>query len=280
MDTFARQGLRFDVHDSGPRDGEAVLMLSGFPQTAAAWREVGAQLEAAGYRTLAPEQRGYSPGARPNGRRSYAMNELVADTLALVDSAGLQRVHVAGHDWGGAVAWTLAARHPDRVATLTALSTPHPVAFARSLRTRQGLRSWYMLLFQLPWLPERAVLRGGRRGLVRGLVRDGLPARFAEEYAERMFEPGALTAALNWYRGMSLVDMRRVPAVQVPTLYVWSSGDTYLGRAAAERSAAHVSGPYRFEVLGGVPHWIPETAADRVAPLLLEHLGAHRIGRA
>jgi len=276
MDRFRRGALTFDVHDRGPGDAEAVLLLHGFPQTAASWQPVAEHLGAAGYRTLAPDQRGYSPGARPAGRRAYRMPELVADVVALLDEAGLRRVHLAGHDWGGAVAWTMAARHPERVASLTVLSTPHPVAFARSLATAQALRSWYMLLFQLPWLPEYVQLRGRGRGLLTGLVRDGLPAPLAEEYAERMREPGALTAALNWYRAMSVPDMLRVPAVRVPTLYVWSTADAYLGRDAAQRSAAYVSGPYRFEVLEGVRHWIPETAAGQVSALMLAHLDRHR----
>ncbi|HEX2577048.1 MAG TPA: alpha/beta fold hydrolase, partial [Aquihabitans sp.] len=144
MDHFTRGELRFDVVDRGPADGEAVVLLHGWPANASCWDRVTPTLAAAGLRTLAPDQRGYSPGARPPGRRSYAVEELVADVLALADAAGLDRFHVVGHDWGGGVGWALGSGHADRVASLTVLSTPHPAAMQRSLAGVQLLRSAYV----------------------------------------------------------------------------------------------------------------------------------------
>jgi pimeloyl-ACP methyl ester carboxylesterase len=276
VDSFARDGLRFDVRDSGPADGDPVVLLHGFPQDGTAFDRVVPRLGDAGLRTLVPDQRGYSPGARPAGRRSYRLREAVDDVLALLDAAGLPAAHVVGHDWGGGVAWALAARHPGRLRSVTALSTPHPAAVQRALLTSdQGLRSYYMGLFQVPLLPERLLLAGGGTPLRRALRRGGLPDELADHYVARMREPGALTAALNWYRALPWTLRDPVGSVRVPTLHVWSTGDAFLGRAATDATAAHVAAPYRLEVLDGVPHWIPELAPDRVADLLVAHVRDH-----
>jgi pimeloyl-ACP methyl ester carboxylesterase len=273
VQSFRRDGMIFDVRDAGPADGEPVVLLHGFPQDSTAFARLTPLLNATGLRTLAPDQRGYSPGARPVGRSHYRLRETVDDVLALLDAAGLESAHVVGHDWGGGVAWALAAWHPERVRTLTALSTPHPAALQRAvLSSDQGLRSYYMGLFQVPLLPERMLLAGEGAALRRALLRGGLPAEAVDHYVRRMREPGALTAALNWYRALPLSMRQPVGTVRVPTLHVWSTGDAFLGRAATEASAAHVDAPYRLEVLDDVPHWIPELAPERVAELLTAHV--------
>jgi pimeloyl-ACP methyl ester carboxylesterase len=263
----------FDVRDGGPPDGEPVVLLHGFPQDSSAFDRMTPALHSAGLRTLAPDQRGYCPSARPPGRRAYRMRAAVDDVLALLYDAGLRSAHVVGHDWGGGVAWALAAWHPERVRTLTALSTPHPAALQRSLLTSdQGLRSYYMALFQLPVLPERLLLAGDGAALRRSLLRGGLPPDAVDRYVARMREPGALTAALNWYRALPFSLRPPVGTVRVPTLHVWSTGDAFLGRTATEGTARHVDAPYRLEVLDDVPHWIPELAADRAAELITAHV--------
>jgi pimeloyl-ACP methyl ester carboxylesterase len=275
VEHFTRNGLTFDVTDVGPPEAEAVVLLHGYPQSSASWRSISPGLVAAGNRVLAPDQRGYSPGARPPERRAYVMTELVGDVLVLADQAGVDRFHVVGHDWGGAVAWALATDHADRLRTLTVLSTPHPGAFLRAAVTSgQAFRSWYMGLFQIPRLPEWLTLAGDGRVALSAMRRSGLSEERAREYLEAMKEPGALTGALNWYRALpyEASAVRDAKAVTVPTLYVWSTGDVALGRKAAELTARFVSGPYRFEILEGVPHWIPEEAPDAVVRLLLEHL--------
>jgi pimeloyl-ACP methyl ester carboxylesterase len=272
VDTFRRDGLTFDVRDGGPPHGEAVVLLHGFPQDSTAWISVEPLLHRNGLRTLAPDQRGYSPGARPPGRTAYRMSETVADVLALLDAAGIETAHVVGHDWGAAVGWALAAWHPDRIRSLTAISVPHPAAMARALVTSdQGLRSYYMALFQLPLVPERLILANEAAPLRRVLSRGGLPDAAVDRYVRRMREPGALTAALGWYRAMPWSMRERVGTVRVPTLHLWSTGDAFLGRAATEDTARFVDAPYRLEVLEGVGHWIPELAADAVADLVTAH---------
>jgi pimeloyl-ACP methyl ester carboxylesterase len=273
VDSFRRDGLTFDVRDAGPPDGEPVVLLHGFPQDSAAWDQVAPALHRAGLRTLAPDQRGYSPMARPRGRGRYRLRETTADVLALLDAAGLESAHVVGHDWGGIVGWALGAWHPDRVRTLTALSVPHPAAMAKAMVTSdQALRSSYVFAFQLPFLPERLLLSGGGRPLRRMLRGGGLSREAAAHYVGRMREPGALSAALGWYRALPLSRLDRVGTVHVPTLHVWSTGDAFLGRAATEATAQFVDAPYRLEVLEGISHWIPELAGDRVAELVTAHV--------
>ncbi|MFH5824790.1 alpha/beta fold hydrolase [Georgenia sp. AZ-5] len=272
LSRLRRGRLVLDVRDEGPPGGDAVVLLHGFPQDASCWDRVAPRLHAAGMRTLAPDQRGYSPGARPRGRSAYKLRWLVADVAALLDAAGLSRCHLVGHDWGGAVAWAAAAAWPGRVASLTVVSTPHPQAYARSLvRSGQALRSWYIGVFQLPRLPEAAV----RPVLAGTLRRSGLPAADAARYAARMQEPGALTAAINWYRAIPLYGARLRPAgpVPVPTTYLWGARDPALGRAAARATADHVVGDYAFvESDGG--HWLPETRPEEVAGAILARVRA------
>ena len=271
METFQRSGLSFDVRDGGPADGEPVVLLHGFPQDSTSWRGVEPVLHGAGLRTLAPDQRGYSPGARPQERRAYVTDQLADDVLALLEAAGLASAHIVGHDWGGAVAWGLAGRHPEQVRSLTVLSTPHPRALLRSFRSSlQGLKSTYMLFFQLPVIPEAVVPRLGIAGSLR---RSGLPAESAAHYAERMTEPGALTGALNWYRAMPYSLRQPQPRCKVPTTYVWGRRDAFLARFAAEATADFVTGQYRFvEFDGG--HWLPETYPEQIGRLIVDQVRA------
>ncbi|MEU8528689.1 MULTISPECIES: alpha/beta fold hydrolase [Streptomyces] len=280
--SFERAGLVFDVSDEGPLDGDVVVLLHGFPQTSRSWDRLAPLLHAAGYRTLAPDQRGYSPRARPRGRFAYRLSALVDDVLALVEAAGLgdRKVHVVGHDWGASVAWSLAAARPDVVATVTALSVPHPAAFMWSLFTsRQFLMSWYMYLFQVPWLPELAIRRLARRSgprLVAGLTAGGQTEESAARDVEFAARSAALTPAVNWYRAMMLNTPKRMAKVTVPTLFVFSDGDPALSRTGADRTHRFVTGPYTFHTLTGIGHWIPEQAPAAVADLLRVHLTPDR----
>ena len=273
MDSFRRDGLTFDVRDGGPPDGEPVVLLHGFPQDSSAWDLVSPALHRAGLRTLAPDQRGYSPMARPRGRGHYRLRETAADVVALLDAAGLERAHVVGHDWGAVVAWALAAWHPERLRTVSVLSVPHPAAMAKAMVTSdQALRSSYVGLFQLPVLPERILLAGDGAALRRMLRHGGCPDATADRYVARMQEPGALSAALGWYRALPFSGRDPVGRAKVPTLHIWSTGDAFLGRAATEATEQYVSAPYRLEVLDDVTHWIPELAPDRVAELVTAHV--------
>jgi pimeloyl-ACP methyl ester carboxylesterase len=283
--TYERDGLVFDVRDAGPADGDVVVLLHGFPQDGSAWDLVVPRLHAAGLRTLAPDQRGYSPGARPAGPSAYRLREIAADTVALLDAAGVERAHLVGHDWGGAVVWAATARHPHRFASAVAVSTPHPAALAHATtRSLQPLRSWYVGLFQLPVVPE-LVLSPGLEPMLRAT---GLPADKAAHYARRMREPGALTGALGWYRALGASTLRTLPRLLAPgsrppptagwtgpTTYVWGRYDVALGRTAAHHPGRFVLGEYQFVELDA-GHWLPETRPDDVADAVLATTGQTR----
>ncbi|GAB3266914.1 alpha/beta fold hydrolase [Kineosporia babensis] len=264
MRRYTRDGLNFDVRDSGPDNGIPVILLHGFPQTSTSWSKVEPLLHSAGIRTIAPDQRGYSPAARPLARRAYAMTELTADVVALLDAIGHKSAHVVGHDWGGAVVWGLAGQHPDRFRSATVLSTPHPAALTKAFRTStQALKSWYMAVNQIPGLPELLVRD---KAFKRNLMRTGLPEAMAERDAGRLRQPHAATGALNWYRGIPFTGP--IGRAKLPLTYIWGSQDAFLGRAAAELSEEFVATSHRpdytfIELDTG--HWLPETHPEDVA---------------
>ena len=272
MEELTRDDLVFDVSDNGTGD-EVVVLLHGWPQDCQAWAAVTPLLVEAGLRVVAFDQRGYSPGARPAGRQAYRMKELVGDVLALLDGLGVQRVHLVGHDWGGAVAWALAERHPERLHSLTVLSTPHHRAMAWAmLHGDQAARSWYMAGFQLPLLPELVL----KHSLGAVLRLSGLPEEHAQRYAARFREPGAAGSELAWYRAIPWWPNRSGESaghpISTPTAYVWGRKDPALGRAAAQRTREHVAADYTFIELDA-GHWLPETHPHEVATAILQRTG-------
>ncbi|WP_428964033.1 alpha/beta fold hydrolase [Micromonospora fluostatini] len=271
------RGLTFEVRSGGPATGEPVLLLHGFPQHGGEFDDVLPALHAAGLRTYAPDQRGYSPDARPPEVADYRITECVADALALLDALEAPRVHLVGHDWGALVAWHLAAGHADRVRTLTAVSVPHPAAMAYALGTdpEQRDRSAYIGLFRQPGKAEDVLLADDATAL-RALLTGVGDADRVDRYAAPMREPGALTAALNWYRAMSPTDLAEVAPARVPTTFVWSDQDPAVGRTAAEACAAQVTGEYRLVELTGVSHWIPDEAPAALAEAILARVGTAR----
>jgi pimeloyl-ACP methyl ester carboxylesterase len=272
-------GFTFTGRACGPHEGRRVLLLHGFPQTSWAWRDELWALGRAGYRGVAPDLRGYSSGARPPDVADYATEHLLGDVMALADSMQMETFDLVGHDWGGMLSWITAARHPGRVRSLTVLSTPHPLALRRVLLgdTDEAAHGEATDSFRTPEEPERLLLGadGTGGGLATLLAETGLDDDDARVYVAALAEPGALAAALNWYRAMDDGALRDLPPVAVPTLYVWSTGDKAFGRTAAEATAEWVRGPYSFEVLEHVSHWIPETAPDELSSLLLRHLTAN-----
>jgi pimeloyl-ACP methyl ester carboxylesterase len=190
---------------------------------------------------------------------------LVGDALALADQAGADRFDLVGHDWGAVVAYDLAARYPNRVRTVTALSAPHPGAWLRSLiQSTQAFRSTYMAFFQLPLLPERLLAGGSGHRLQRALIGSGLDADHARRYATRAAQPGGLTGPLNWYRAIPY-NTRRVTRVPVPTTLIYGDEDPFITATAAALTERWITGPYRLEAWTGVSHWIPEQEPDRLA---------------
>jgi pimeloyl-ACP methyl ester carboxylesterase len=282
----ALESLRIPVGDeafraraAGPPDGELVLLLHGFPQTSWSYRHQLEALGDAGYRAVAFDQRGYSSEARPAGVERYRIPHLVADVLAVADELGGFEFHLVGHDWGAAVAWQVAGRHQDRLRTLTALSVPHPFAFGRALSgeggSDQGARSGYMEFFRSEGAAD-AFLADDAAGLRNLYAMSGLEGADVEPYVEVLTQPGAMQAALNWYVAADVSAVEGLGPITMPTLFVWSTEDPALGREGAEWTAEYVEGPYRFEVLEGVSHWIPEEAPDRLNELLLQHLASEK----
>jgi pimeloyl-ACP methyl ester carboxylesterase len=269
--------LAFTVDVAGPEDGAPVLMLHGFPQTRRAWRGQLVALAAAGYRAIAPDQRGYSHGARPAGTEPYATANLVGDALGLMDALGHPAFHLVGHDWGGQLSWLIAAQAPQRLKSLAVLSRPHPAAFARAFETDAGQskRSGHHKAFQDEGAGT-ALRADDFAGLRRMFAASGVPTDTAQDYIATLAEPGAIEAAVAWYRagGAASLRARDVPPVAARTLYVWGDADGTVGRVAAEATADFVTGPYRFEVIPGAGHFLTDEVPDTVNRLLLAHLAA------
>ncbi|TPG27377.1 alpha/beta fold hydrolase [Mycolicibacterium hodleri] len=267
---FANDGFTFPVTDAGPIDGQIVVLLHGFPQTSTSWDMVCERLHASGYRTLAFDQRGYAPTARPRGRFSYRISALVGDVAALLAAVGTP-VHLVGHDWGAVVAWGTAARHPGLLRTLTAVSVPHSRAFLRSLvSSNQALKSYYMAMFQIPWLPESLLSRYPKLA-DRALRHSGMDAEALQRVHADIIGTGALRPAINWYRAIPFSSRAYLRKVSVPTTYLWSTSDVALGRRCAELCEQYVTGPFRFDVTDG-SHWLPEEAPDLLHDLIVDRI--------
>jgi pimeloyl-ACP methyl ester carboxylesterase len=279
MEQFRRGEFVFDVIDAGPADGPVAVLLHGFPEQHTMWESIIPRLTAQGYRCLAPRQRGYSPSARPTRRRDYRVDELAEDIRTLIDASGAQRVHLVGHDWGATVAWRVAQQFPDRLLSMTSMCVPHPGAFLKALATsRQALASWYIYFFQLPRIPEWYLKRGRGPFTLSAMAASRAPhaQELAEAEAQALAEPGALTAALNWYRAVPLGDIRDARTkVTVPTMFVWGDGDIALLESGARACGDYVVGEYRFEVLKAVSHWILDEQPDKMADLLLDWFASH-----
>jgi pimeloyl-ACP methyl ester carboxylesterase len=270
-------GLVFDVTEEGPQSGPPVLLLHGFPQTSAAFHTAARQLARDGLRTIALDQRGYSPGARPAGVAAYAIDQLVGDVLGLLDTLRLPAAHLVGHDWGAIVAWSVTAFRRDRVRTLTAVSVPHPRALAEMLAEpgpaggEQRERLSYMNLFRMDGgKAEDVLLANGARALHDMFA--PLPESLILPHYGALSQRPALTAALNWYRAMDLDATRELPDVSTPTTFVWSTEDRAISRATAEHCRTCVSGDYRFVELPGISHWIPDQAPEDLARAVIERV--------
>ena len=281
--TVKTTNFTFEGLVSGPETGETVMLLHGFPSTSYQWRSQLQALGDAGFRAFAPNQRGYSPDARPDGVSAYTYDLLAQDVFDIADVLGWEQFHLIGHDWGAFVSWAVAGINPFRILTLTPISVPHPEAFAEALADPDGEQvqmSSYMEFFRSSG-SEYAFLDNGAELLKSIYLSAGLSEEEMEPYLEVLGTPDALGAALNWYRANNFLgdntdptEARRteIPDTTVPTMFIWSDQDTALGRQGAELTENFVSSNYRFEVIEGVNHWVTEVAAERVNQLLLEHL--------
>jgi pimeloyl-ACP methyl ester carboxylesterase len=269
-------GLSFNTLSAGPKVGEPVLLLHGFPQFADIWSGLMQSLAGIGFRTFAPDQRGYSAGARPSEIESYDVSHLTADVLAFADSLGFSSFHLVGHDWGGFLAWKLAAEHPGRVRTLSVLSTPHVDAFLEAVKgdPDQKARSRYIEFFKMPGHVAESYFLADDGKHLREVYSGKVSEPQVSSNVCRLSEPSALTSVLNWYRALDL-DMR-IGRVRVPTLFIWGNEDHSLGETAALATAQYVDATYQFEVLKGCSHWLLEEAPDKISTFIQNHLGTFR----
>jgi len=273
LERYHRGELSFDLIDSGPLEGEAVVLLHGFPETAQCWDQVRVQLNAAGFRTFAPNQRGYSLDARPEGRQAYRMQELLQDLDLLIDQIN-HPVHLVGHDWGAIVAWEYAMHYPKKLKNLVVLSVPHPGAFLRALLASDQLfKSYYIGLFQLPKLPELLFEKFPKIGL--GLLKNsGMTKQQLEIFKTEMLEQGRLSYSLNWYRALPFnARFQRFDPVTVPTLFIGGTQDVAISDAGVKLNQRYVQAPYR-EVMLEANHWLPVQQAAVVSQLILEQIQA------
>src|SRR5665213_782141 len=273
-------GLSFDVLTAGEPDAPLVLLLHGFAESMHCWRAQVAALGAAGYRAVAPSQRGYSPGARPDvsDTSNYQIDRLMDDAMAIAAASGHgeRRFHLAGHDWGGSISWALADRYFERIASLTVLSRPHPNAFNRALLETDGdqaHRSRHHKAFLEPDAAD-VVLADDARWLRERLTANGVPTEAIERHLSVRGTKAAMEAALAWYRARGAIRGPLGP-IRVPTLCIWGDADDTVGRIAAEGTVDFIAAPYRFEVLAGVGHFAADQAPERVNELLLQQVAAY-----
>jgi pimeloyl-ACP methyl ester carboxylesterase len=280
---FDLPGLRLHAAVAGPEGGEPVILLHGFPEFWYGWRAQLPALAAAGFRVVAPDQRGYNlSGKAP----PYDQRTLANDVLHLMAALGVGAAHVVGHDWGAVVAWRLAEWHPERLRTLTILNVPHPLVGVRAVRggnLRQALRSTYVGFFQLRGLAEWLLRRRDFALMRRAMRASSAPGTFSEadldRYAAAWAQPGALSAMLGWYRAFSRWTWPRLlrppapPSISVPSVILWGEQDTALGVELAEASARLLRNG-RLIRFPGVSHWVQHEASDRVNAELLRRLGA------
>jgi pimeloyl-ACP methyl ester carboxylesterase len=274
--TFHNGPLDLHAVAAGPPDGPVLLLLHGFPEFWFSWRNQIEPLASAGFRVIVPDQRGYNTSSKPRGASSYALSHLTSDVLAIADQLGQARIFLAGHDWGAAVAWSVALLHPQRVAKLAILNVPHPSVMRRYLKTnrRQLRRSWYMFFFQLPWLPEAAFSAFNFRLGVRSLVRSSRPGTFSSEdlalYRAAWSQPGALTAMINWYRAAFRYRSKFTDStVHVPTRILWGERDAFLLSDMAQASLRYCDSAELY-TFANASHWLQHEEPARVSDLLID----------
>lgn len=273
-------GARLSVLQEGPADGPLAILLHGFPEHAGAWSALSASLAGAGYRVWAPDQRGYGGSDKPPRVADYALDTLAADVVGLIDAAGRERAVVIGHDWGAAVAWWVAQTHPERVERLVAINVPHPAVMAARVRRdlAQLRKSWYILAFQLPRIPEALASRHGFRALARALTSSSRPGTFADAdlaaYRRAWGQPGALRAMLDWYRAIVRHPPRMParPRITVPTLLLWGVRDVALERSLAQPSV-DLCDDGRLVWFEDATHWVHHEEPERVFAAIAGFLG-------
>ena len=272
-------GVRLHCATAGPDDGPLVVLLHGFPEFWFGWRDYFRPLAERGFRVVAPDQRGYNLSSKPEGADAYRLSVAAADIFALASAFGRERFHVVGHDWGAAVAWTMAGLDPKRLTSATMIQAPHPAVWLRAMREDpdQRHRSRYVQIIRLPWLSEMSLKLGNFSGLARAFRSSARPEAFPPEtldaYREAWRRPGALTGMLNWYRALFVDEPATPPphSLKPPTLVLWGDRDAFAIPSLADESAALCANA-RVRHLPQATHWVIHDAPDVVRDALLDHL--------
>lgn len=273
---FENSTVRLHAITAGPKDGPVVVLLHGFPEFWYGWRRQIEPLAGAGFRVIVPDQRGYNLSSKPRGVASYALTELVSDVIAIADQLGQEKIFLAGHDWGAAVAWSTALLHSERIAKLVIVNVPHPSVMRRFLKTRlrQMKRSWYILFFQIPWLPEALYSSFDFRMGMRALRGSSRPSTFSSEdlaqYRAAWSQPGALTAMINWYRA-AVRYRTKFPdrTVRVPARILWGERDKFLMTEMAHESLRYCTNAELFN-FADASHWLQHEEPEKVCQHLAE----------
>ena len=275
-------GIRMHYVTQGASDGPLVVLLHGFPEFWYSWHNQLPFLARHGYAVVAPDLRGYNDSDKP--RKGYDVATLIADIAGLIRGLGREQAVIVGHDWGGALAWAFAARYPQMTKRLIVLNAPHPAAMMRDLRTPGQLRkSWYIFFFQLPWLPEYALLRNHAEGvgrMLRGAAvqKQTFPSEVVAKYQEAMSKPGAMTAALSYYRQLFRAlpvqlgqDAEETPRITSPTLLIWGVQDIALGLSLTQGLEQWVD-DIQVKYVADSGHWVQQEKPELVNAFMLEFL--------
>ena len=274
---LAVDGIELHVVLAGPSEGPKVILLHGFPEFWYAWRGPLAVLARAGFRVIVPDQRGYNRSAKPGERSAYRLDRLADDVAGLIEALGYEDACLAGHDWGGGVAWQTALRHPERVRRLAVLDTPHPGA-SEGYQSQDESISWYRSFILLPWIPEWAARIGNWKLLSNSLRATSLPDTFPErvmvQFRTAWDREGAMSSMADWYRANT--EPLPLPGdgrISVPTLVLLAPGDVYIPSDLTRRSMRFLDAG-RLHELQGVTHWAIQEEPDVIGGLLVEFFSA------
>lgn len=268
-------GIRLHVLQKGPEDGPLVILLHGFPEFSYGWKKQIPDLVSAGYRVWVPDQRGYNLSDKPDGIAAYTLDNLAADVVGLIDAAGEKQAFLAGHDWGAAVAWWVAAKYPNRLAKMVIINVPHGAVMVKNLRHNftQMRKSWYMFFYQLQWLPEYLAQRHNWKMVVDAMMKSSRSGTFVDndmiQYRQAWSRPNAYRSMLNWYRAMMQKPPHppASPRITVPTLLIWGAQDHFLGREMAAPSI-DLCDDGRLVFIEEATHWVQHEEAERVNELI------------
>lgn len=274
-------GIQLQVKIAGPEDGKPVFLLHGFPDFWFCWEAQIEALVASGFRVITPDQRGYNHSDKPLEKEAYHQKILAADIIGLMDALGYDKINLAGHDFGGVVAWSIATLYPERIKKLAIISAPHFVASMKYNKTNrtQLYKSWYIVFFQLPLLPERFLKAFNYRALLKNMPASLSPEKI-ERYRSGWSQPHALRTMLNWYRG--LLDGMRGRAIEygvvnIPTHIMWGAKDKYLEVGLADLSLEQCT-KGRLTVFENTSHWVMHERSREVSALLMKHFSASELG--